>query len=99
VEIKRQVAAALRDRKAQAFLFGSYARKQATSRSDVDLLVVLTSASSTTNWLVETAELRRRLELDKAVDLIVMDKKSYDEWKDVEGSVQHEVAREGVRLV
>jgi predicted nucleotidyltransferase len=99
-EVKRQVVTALRDRAARAFLFGSYARRQATPRSDVDLLVILTSpAAPTTDWFAETAVLRRRLDFDKPVDLIVMDQRSFDGRKDVEGSIQHEVAREGVRLV
>lgn len=96
-DIRRQVAAALSDRDAQVFLFGSYARREATPSSDVDLLVV--ERSPVNNIMQETAILRRRLNFERPVDLIVMDQPTYDEWKDDLGTVQNEVSREGVRLV
>jgi predicted nucleotidyltransferase len=96
-EIKKQVVRALADRRAKAYLFGSYARREATPRSDVDILVVLASPAS--DWLAETALLRRRLDFDRPVDLIVMDEASYNQWRNEVGSIQHKVASEGVRLV
>ena len=96
-EIRRQVTSALRGRNASAYLFGSYARGEATPKSDVDLLVVETKPAS--GWLKETSEIRRRLSFDKPIDLIVMDEATYRAWKNEYGSLQHEVSKEGVRLV
>jgi len=96
-EIRRQVKQALGNRVADAFLFGSYARGEATPESDVDILVV--EEKPAVGWMKETSEIRRRLSFDRPVDLIVVDRVSYDAWKNERGSVQHEVAREGVRLV
>jgi predicted nucleotidyltransferase len=96
-EIKRQIVAALQDRNAEAYLFGSYARQEATSKSDVDILIV--ENRPTDGWMKETSLLRRRLNFDKPVDLILMDKSSYVDWKNEQGSIQFEIAKEGVRLV
>ena len=96
-EIKRQVARALIDRPASAYLFGSYARHEATPRSDVDLMVVL--ASPDADWFDETAVIRGKLDFGKPIDLIVVDADTYERWKGEEGSVQYEVAKTGVRLV
>jgi len=98
-EIKRQVETVLQDRGAVAYLFGSYARGEATPRSDVDLLVILESPPPGVDYRREAADLRRKISIDKSVDLVVMDQSTYDDWKDEFGSVQYEVAREGVRLV
>ena len=96
-EIQRQVKLALGDRAASAFLFGSYARGEATPESDVDILVIEEKPAA--GWMKETSEIRRRLSFGKPVDLIVVDKASYEDWKHECGTVQYEVAREGVRLV
>ena len=96
-EIKRQVTVALSDRLASAYLFGSYACHKAKPSSDIDLMVVLDSPDA--NWFDETAVIMGRLDLKRPIDLIVIDKATYQVWKKEEGSVQHEVARKGVRLV
>jgi Nucleotidyltransferase domain. len=96
-EIRVLVKKALVDRDAKAFLFGSYARGEATPHSDVDILVV--EKTQVNDWLAETADLRRRMPFDKNLDLIVIDKDSFDQWRNEYGTVQHEVSREGVRLV
>jgi len=96
-EIKHQVANALIDRSARAYLFGSYARLEATSRSDVDLMVVL--ASSDADWFNETAIIRGRLDFGRPIDLIVIDDATYEKWKKEKGSVQYEVEKTGVQIV
>jgi predicted nucleotidyltransferase len=96
-EIRQQVKLALGNRKATVFLFGSYARGEATPRSDVDLLVV--EDKPAIGWLRETSAIRRLLNFGKPVDLIVMDQDTYETWRTEYGTVQHEVAREGIRLV
>jgi len=96
-EIKKQLDFALAGRDAHAYLFGSYARGDATPRSDIDLLIV--ENTKTNGWLLETMLIRERLHFDKEIDLIVMGRSDFDEWKHEYGTVQHEVFREGVRIV
>ena len=97
--IRREVTRALGDLDVSVYLFGSYARGQATPRSDVDLMVVMRKIPAGFKRLRETAELRRKITFDKPVDLILVDAESFERWKGEYGSVQHEVASEGVRLV
>ena len=96
-DIRREVAGALRDRDAVAYLFGSYARGEARRTSDVDIMVVERVAAD--SWLHETAVLRKRISLGRAVDLVVVDRASFDAWRNEVGTLPHVVAREGVRLV
>lgn len=95
-EIRRQVARALAGRQASAYLFGSYARREATPESDVDLMVVLRTPGA--DWFSETAAIRELLDFGKPVDLVVVDSAAYSEWRKIKGSVQYEVARTGVKL-
>ncbi len=82
---------------ATVYLFGSYARGDATANSDVDILVV---ERGLRDWLAETVRLRRvvRAGTDKEVDLIVMGADDWHKWRKHEGTVQHAVATEGIRL-
>jgi predicted nucleotidyltransferase len=95
-QIRKTVREALAGRDAKAFLFGSYARGEANSRSDVDILVI--EKTMPADWLGEVAELQDAMDFDKDVDLVVLDDALFDEWKDAYGTVQHAVAQEGVRL-
>jgi len=95
-EIRRQVTRALSDRQASAYLFGSYARHEATPESDVDLLVILTSGA---DWFSETAAIRGMLDFGKPIDLVVVDTAAYEVWRRIRGSVEYEATRTGVRLV
>ena len=96
-QIKRTVREALKGRDARAFLFGSYARGEATARSDIDILVV--ERKMPPDWLSEVEELQSAMGFNKDVDLVVLDEDLFEEWKDAYGTVQHAVAREGVQLV
>jgi predicted nucleotidyltransferase len=82
---------------ATVYLFGSYARGDATSRSDVDILVVERGLG---DWLAETVRLGRivRAHLDKEVDLVVMGAVDWRKWRHHQGTIQHAAATEGVRL-
>ncbi len=82
---------------ARVYLFGSYARGDATANSDIDLMVV---EKGLHDWLAETVRLRRilRAELHKEFDLIVVGSEDFQKWRHHEGTVQHAVAREGIRL-
>jgi predicted nucleotidyltransferase len=95
-QIRETVRKALAGRDAKAFLFGSYARGEATSRSDIDILVI--EKTMPADWLGEVAELQEAMDFNKDVDLVVLDDALFDEWKDAYGTVQHAVAQEGVRL-
>jgi predicted nucleotidyltransferase len=96
-EIRALVKQALGNLDAKAFLFGSYARGEATPDSDIDLMVI--KKAPVENWLAETAALRRRMRFGKSLDLVVEDAASFARWKREYGTIQHEVAREGIRLV
>ena len=96
-EIRRLVKKALEDLDAKAYLFGSYARGEATPQSDIDIMVI--KKQPVENWLTETAALRRLMRFGKSLDLVVEDEASFARWKNEYGTIQHEVSREGVRLV
>ena len=96
-EIRALVKKALMDLDAKAFLFGSYARGEATPHSDIDIMVI--QKKPVENWLMETAALRRLMRFGKSLDLVVEDEASFAQWKNEYGTIQHEVSREGVRLV
>lgn len=83
--------------KATVYLFGSYARGEATAGSDVDLLVV---ERGLRDWVGETVRLRRiaRAHLDKDVDVIVVGTADFRKWRGTYGTVQHTAATEGIRL-
>jgi predicted nucleotidyltransferase len=82
---------------AAVYLFGSYARGDATSNSDIDLLVV---EKGLHDWLSESVRLRDvvRAWTEKEVDLVVMGSKDWRQWRRHFGTVQHAAATEGVRL-
>jgi predicted nucleotidyltransferase len=96
-EIRALVKQALAELDAKAFLFGSYARGEATVDSDIDIMVI--KKRPVENWLTETAALRRRMRFGKSLDLVVEDEASFARWKREYGTVQYEVFREGIRLV
>lgn len=96
-EIRALVKKALGNLDAKAFLFGSYARGEATPQSDIDILVI--KKEPVENWLRETAALRRLMHFGKGLDLVVEDEVSFAQWKGEYGTIQHEVTREGIRLV
>ena len=95
-EIRKQIEQAVAGQEASVYLFGSYAKKTATAKSDVDLMIVLAHDA---DWFKEAAALRQKLDFGKPVDLLVVDRATYDHWKLEEGSVQYEVEKTGVRLV
>lgn len=95
--IRSEVKRALGGRSADVYLFGSYARGEATRESDVDLLFVLHYPCD--DWFKEGADMRRLMTTSKSIDVVVMDDATYEAWKDVEQSLQYDVARQGVRLV
>jgi predicted nucleotidyltransferase len=96
-QIRTLVKTALDDAEARAYLFGSYASGQATADSDVDIMVI--QKKPVKNWLDETSALRRRMQFGKSLDLVLEDEASFARWKNEYGTVAHEVAKKGIRLV
>jgi len=96
-EIRALVKKALGDLDAKAFLFGSYARGEARPESDIDIMVI--QKKPVANWLAATAALRRRMRFGRSLDLVVEDEASFARWKSEYGTIQHEVSREGIRIV
>lgn len=80
-----------------AFLFGSYARREARLDSDLDILVVAKKLPE--NWARETSLIREHLTFDKDVDLVLIDEPDFQRWKDCPGTVPYDAVHGGVRLV
>jgi len=99
-EIRRVVASAMEGRNAEVRLFGSYVRSRATPESDIDIMVIFEKIPSDMNLMDEFASINRKLStLNRPIDLLLVDRATYDEWKEIEGTVHHDVAVEGVILV
>ncbi len=83
----------------QIFLFGSHARQEATKRSDVDLLVVL---SDITEWADKGEAIEAVLELLRPVpifeDVLVSTPEDLERGRQIGGSVIHNILRDGKPL-
>ena len=81
----------------KVILFGSHARGQAADASDVDLLVVLSQMPPRGK---RSAPIIRMLatEFRLPVDVVVRTAEGMARWRDVPGSLPHEVQREGIVL-
>lgn len=74
-------------------LFGSYARGDYTKESDLDFLVIEKELKARR---METVRLRDVLSpLRIPVDVLVISEKTYQEWKDLPGTVIYEAELEG----
>jgi predicted nucleotidyltransferase len=81
---------------ARVILFGSHARGDAGSRSDLDFLVVEPEVEHRGE---ESVRLRRALRgLHIAADVIVLSARDVEEWRDVRGSLVHAALSEGREL-
>jgi len=85
-----------------AWLFGSYARGDATARSDLDILVIVEEMPR--DWTSETVDLAGAIGdalgegVDKAIDLHMADEATFRDYKEACNSIYRAVATEGVRL-
>lgn len=94
-EAGRRLAAAAPG--ARVIVFGSYARGEARSDSDLDLLVIEPEVSKRR---AESARLRRELrDLEVALDVIVVSAKHADEWSEVPGTMVNEALQTGRVIV
>ncbi|KAF5428868.1 putative nucleotidyltransferase [Candidatus Methanomarinus sp.] len=88
VELLRKAANPVR-----IILFGSYARGDITEESDLDFLVIEKKLKA---CRMETVRLRDTLSpLRIPVDVLVISEKTYQEWKDLPGTVIYEAGLEG----
>jgi predicted nucleotidyltransferase len=79
--------------KTQVILFGSHARGEAGTHSDLDFLVIEPSVKDAVD---ESVRLRRTLnELDVFADVVVVSKDEAEDWRDVHGTVIHAALSEG----
>lgn len=78
---------------ARVILFGSRARGDGSTSSDLDFLVIEQEVASRR---AEGVRLRRALSgLELPVDVIVVTEEHVEEWGDVKGTVLYEALREG----
>ncbi|MCX7048037.1 MAG: nucleotidyltransferase domain-containing protein [Candidatus Sumerlaeota bacterium] len=78
----------------RVILFGSRARGDADSRSDVDLMVV---EPTVYNRLEEMVRLGRVIQpLKLPVDLLVVSAERFEYWRETPNTVYHEAVKEGV---
>jgi predicted nucleotidyltransferase len=90
-EAARRLAAAAPD--AQVILFGSHARGEAGSQSDVDFLVVEPEVE---NEAEESVRLHRTLrDLRVPADVIVISRDYAERWREVRGGLVHAALSEG----
>jgi len=81
----------------QAWLFGSYARGEATEESDVDVMFVVNGASQSRMQHIQ--QVRRLLRSWKvAKDIVVYDVDEFNDWQKVVGALCYQVKKEGVHL-
>jgi predicted nucleotidyltransferase len=77
----------------RVILFGSYARGEARPDSDLDFVVVEPEVHDRHGEMVRLRE--ALLDLDVAVDVLVVSARLFREWADTPNTVIHEAAREG----
>ncbi len=78
---------------ATVILFGSYVRREQTSDSDLDFLVVEPDVVSGVTEMTRLRDVLRPLRI--AADVLVTTKERFGQLRDVPGTVYYEAAREG----
>jgi uncharacterized protein len=81
---------------AEVVVFGSRGRGDAQDGSDLDLLVIEPHVQSRQDEMVRLSDVLRPLKIP--VDVIVVSRKTFDEWADTPGTLIYEAAREGKRF-
>lgn len=94
-----QIVAALKSRHAEVvavYVFGSHARQEATGRSDLDVLVVLSASSE--DRLQRILRFRKFFDLEIPVDLLVYTEAEIEQALAEQNSFIARVLKEAVRL-
>jgi len=96
-EIKRSLHELYGDRLVKLILFGSHARNQANSESDIDLLVVLKSPISQVQEVFNMSELRVKmlLEHDELISIVPI---AGDDFLAKDIAYLRNIRREGIEL-
>jgi len=95
-ELNDQICRAAKELHAQeAWLFGSYARNEARDDSDVDVLFILESELPRPKRIAQAYRVMRPWKVAK--DIVVYTPKEFAHWRDIEGSLCHNVVQKGVR--
>lgn len=81
---------------AKIILFGSQARQQADTRSDIDLLVICPFEGSRRELMLQMDRSLKGLGL--ARDILVMRPEEFERDKDIPGTIARPAAQEGVVL-
>jgi predicted nucleotidyltransferase len=90
-EIRKRIVDALAPER--VILFGSYAERQATADSDLDLLVVTERPVSRKERLARTQDLFRDLPIP--VQVITISRQEFEETRDVIGGIAYPAAKYG----
>jgi uncharacterized protein len=90
-EAGRRLAAAAPG--ARVILFGSHARGEATTDSDVDLLVIEPEVKDRNHEVVRLQRVLAPLRLP--ADIVVLSAQHVEEWGDVQSTMLHDALREG----
>ena len=78
---------------ATVILFGSHARGDAREESDLDFLVVEPVLQARREEMVRLRDVLRPLGVP--ADVLVISRKTFEDWADVPGTVLYEAAHEG----
>jgi len=96
-EIHKKVStAAVKLHVKEAWLFGSYARGEASEDSDVDILFVVDNNSSHLSLIGSARKAMRAWHVPK--DILVYRYDEFQDWQKVVGSLCYRVKKEGVQL-
>jgi len=96
-EIYRRVSMAANSLHArEAWIFGSYARGEASEYSDVDILFVVDDTSSHMLLIQAARKLMRDWHVPK--DILVYRSNEFQDWQKVVGSLCYRVKMEGVQV-
>ena len=80
------------------WLFGSKARGELSPDSDIDLLIILTTAQSETRWLIWGLGSDVSLEYDVLLNAHIIDATRWDDERRYRGTLWREIERDGVPL-
>ena len=79
-------------------VFGSWATGEASEESDIDLCILLNSRDERLLSITRSIRLELFHRLNRSVDLIVYDKKTFQERREAGGALETAIAREGVAV-